>query len=170
LPPGSICHGPRISSFIVAFATAAPDTWRELAQTSGGNGVAMLAIPRILAGVSGLLLLATAYLHSTGTSMVRSALAGAELSEFLTRALPTIWFVFSWHLVVVAVPLLVAAFLGTRWLLPVTVFCGAVTLGDFFWVFSVARWFPGTFLLVSVVLLLVVSAIVQLRGNRAPAT
>ena len=130
----------------------------------------MLAIARILVGTSGLLLLATAYLHSTGTSMIRTALSGLELSEFLMRALPTIWMVFSWHLVVLAVPLLVTAFLSNRWLLPVTMFCGAVTLGDFFWVFSVARWFPGTFLLICVVILLAISVLAQLRGNRALAT
>ena len=130
----------------------------------------MLAIARILTGISGLLLLATAYLHSTGTNMVRTALSGLEISEFLARALPTIWIIFSWHLVVLAVPLLVTAFTSTRWLLPVTIFCGVVTLGDFLWVFSVARWFPGTFLLISVVFLLVISVFIQLRRNRARAT
>lgn len=130
----------------------------------------MLAISRILAGIGGLLLLATAYLHSTGTSMVRNALTVAELSEFLTRALPAIWMVFSWHLVVMSVPLLAAAFVRAHWLLPVTVFCGVVAFGDFLWVFSVAQWFPGTYLLVSVVLLLVISVFFQLRANREHAT
>ena len=130
----------------------------------------MITLARILAGISGLLLLATAYLHSTGTSMVRNALSGQEISEFLMQALPTIWMVFSWHLAVMAVPLLVTAFLKTRWLFVITIFCGTVALGDFFWVFSAAGWFPGTYLLISVVLLLVISAILQFREERAQNT
>ena len=121
---------------------------------------------RVLAGISGLLLLATAYLHSTGTSTVRDGLGEAEISEFLKQTLPTAWMVFSWHLAVVAVPLRLGSIRSSRWLFPVTVFCGAVTLGDFFWVFSAAGWFPGTYLLISVVALLLVSAVVQVRARR----
>lgn len=127
-------------------------------------------VPRALAGLSGLLLLVDAYLHSTGAAPVREALAGAEIPEFFAQALPIIWLFFSWHLVVVAVPLLWASITNPPWFLPASIFCGVVALGDFFWVYSVGGWFPGTVVLLLVVAALGATTIGLVRGGNASDT
>ena len=125
----------------------------------------MRIIARALAGMSGLLLLADAYLHSTGTADVRAALEGAQLSDFFGHALPIVWLFFSWHLAVVAVPMLWASLTNPSWFLPAAVFCGAVALGDFFWVYSAAGWFPGSLILAAVAVALAVVCISLLRSK-----
>lgn len=130
----------------------------------------MHKFPRALAGLSGILLLATAYLHSTGTNDVRRVLSDAEVQGFFAEALPVIWLFFSWHLVAIAVPMLWAAITNPGWFLPALVFCGLVALGDFLWVYSVAGWFPGTVILLLVFVALLVTTIVLLRGNDASAS
>ncbi len=124
---------------------------------------------KALAGLSGLLLLAVAYLHSTGTNRLREALSSSNVPEFFEEALPTIWLFFSWHLAVIAIPLLWASLTGPRWFLPASIFCAAVALGDFFWVYSVAGWFPGTVLLLLVAALAAAAAILA-RGKGRSAT
>ena len=130
----------------------------------------MHKIPRALAAVSAIFLLATAYLHSTGTNDVRKTLSEAAVQGFFADALPIIWLFFSWHLVAMAVPMLWAAVTNPRWFLPASIFCGTVALGDFFWVYSVAGWFPGSILLLLVVAALAITSIVLTRGNQASAT
>ncbi len=130
----------------------------------------MLLIPRTLAGLSALFLLVDAYLHSTETGAIREALAGAEIPEFFAQALPMIWLFFSWHLVVFALPLLWAAISNPTWFLPASIFCGVVALGDFFWVYSVAGWFPGTAILLLVVAALGITTVVLVLGRGASAT
>lgn len=130
----------------------------------------MQILPRALAGLSGLLLLVDAYLHSTGTAAVREALTGDQVPEFFAHALPIIWLFFSWHLVAMAAPLLWASITNPSWFLPATFFCGLVALGDFFWVYSAAGWFPGTVVLFLVVAALGATTIVLARGRSATAT
>ena len=114
-------------------------------------------------------MLADAYLHSTGTSEVRQALSGADVPAFFAEALPTIWLFFSWHLVVVAIPLLWASVRNPPWFLQASIFCGFVALVDFFWVYSVAGWFPGTLVLLLVVAGLMITTLLLLRGQSASA-
>ena len=121
---------------------------------------------KFLSASGGLLLVATSYLHYTGTAMVKKGLAGTDLSGFLMDGLPTIWMVFSWHLLIIAIPLFLAAIFKPQWLLLVTVYGALVTTGDFLWVFSVTGWFAGTFLLASCVVVLVVSAWLQVKQQQ----
>ena len=107
----------------------------------------MLIVARGLIGLSGLLLLADAYLHSTGVDGLERVLSTTNIPGFYARALPTLWIFFSWHLIVVALPLLWSAISNPQWFLPVSVFCGFVVLGDLFWVYSAAGWFPGSVIL-----------------------
>lgn len=130
----------------------------------------MAAISRALVGLGGLLLLATAYLHSTGLEPLEQALSTAALPEFFADAIPVQWLFFSWHLLVLAAVLLTAAAAHPRWYLPAVAFCGLVTLGDFFWVFHVAGWFPGTVVLLGVAALLLVAAVLKARATRVTAT
>ncbi len=111
--------------------------------------------------LSSALLIATAVVHYLATDMVQSALATVDISPFLKQALPTLWLVFSWHLIVIAVLLLLSSYLPSRpkrlayWL-----FVMVVSV-DFCWVFSVAGWFSGTFLLIAAAILLFVSSVMQ---------
>ena len=82
---------------------------------------------------------------------MREALSGPEVPDFFREALPLLWLFFSWHLVAIAVPLLLAAVTNPRWFFPVSIFCGLVAMGDFFWGYQVAGWFPGSFILLLVV-------------------
>jgi len=130
----------------------------------------VLIVPRTLAGLSGLLLLVDAYLHSTGTYRVKEVLNTTQIPEFFAQAFPILWLFFSWHLVVIAVPLLWASITSPRWFLPASAFCGVVVLGDFFWVYSVAGWFPGTVVLLLAVVSLAATTTILIRANRASAT
>ena len=104
-------------------------------------------IARVTLGICSVLLLATSYFHSTGLAGLEDALSKTSLPEFLIEGIPILWLFFSWHLFVVAVPLLWLAVRPPSWSLPIALFCGVVVLGDFIWVFSVAGWFPGTIVL-----------------------
>ena len=127
----------------------------------------MIKLPRVLAGLSGLLLLTDAYFHATGAGAVRDALNNAEVVTFFAEALPVIWLFFSWHLVVMAMPMLWAAIANPGWIMPAAIFCGVVALGDFFWVYSVAGWFPGTLILLLVVVSLGITAFLLGSANIA---
>lgn len=127
----------------------------------------MQPVARALAGLGGVLLLINSYLHSTGLAGVREVVGAVELPGFFAAALPVLWLFFSWHLVILAAPLLVASAANPRWFVPAAGFCGAVALGDFFWIFGVAGWFPGTVIQLVVVALLAASAGLHLRANRA---
>lgn len=129
----------------------------------------MIILVRILSGLCGILLLVTAYYHSTGFEGVNSALASSGLSGFYAEALSMQWLFFSWHLAALSVPLIWAALSNPGWFFPATIFCLAVTFGDFLWVFSVAGWFPGTYILFGVALMLVFisGALIKARDESA---
>ncbi len=116
----------------------------------------MSAIFRVLVTVSGLLVLATAVFHYTGYESVISALAEAELPGFFAAGLPMLWLYFSWHLIVISGVLFSVALLRPGWSFPAMVFCAFVLIGDFGWVFSVAGVFPGTIMLFSAAVLLLI--------------
>ena len=82
----------------------------------------MTTVLRILSGVCGVLLLVTAYYHSTGFEEVNSTLVSAGVSGFFAEALPKQWLFFSWHLAVLSVPLIWAALRQPGWFLPATTF------------------------------------------------
>jgi hypothetical protein len=130
----------------------------------------VIVITRILVGVSGLLLLVTAYYHSTGLPDLEKAIAAASLPEFFSAAIPVQWLFFSWHLTVLSVPLIWSALFNSGWLLTASVVCGLVLLGDFFWVFSATGWFPGTVVLLLVVLLLAAASVIRYLASRATIT
>ena len=127
----------------------------------------MLTLARVLGGLSGLLLLLTAYFHSTGIDGVRAAVEKAQMTGFFAEAFPVLWLFFSWHLMVIAMPLLWAAIKSPSWFFQACIFCGLVALGDFFWVFSLAGWFPGTIILLSVVGLLLAVCVILTRKQSA---
>ena len=120
-------------------------------------------ISRILAALGGLLLVAVSILHYTGYADLQKVLSTVEITGFFGQAIPTIWLVFSWHLIVIAIPVLWSALFQPSWYVPALIFCSLVTLGDFFWVFSAVGWFPGTIALLGVVILLVFAAIMRIR-------
>lgn len=107
---------------------------------------ARLAV-RAKVGGSGLLLLVTGAYHASGSRALGAELAASSLSAELTAALGALWLFFSWHLLVIGLGAVMAALSGAGWLRPVLLFGGAVTIGDFLWVLSLAGWFPGTVLL-----------------------
>jgi polyferredoxin len=125
---------------------------------------------RILSGLCGILLLITAYYHSTGFEGVKSALSSAGISGFYADALPMQWLFFSWHLATLSIPLIWAALSGPSWFLPAAVFCMAVTFGDFMLVFSVAGWFPGTYILFVVAIVLFFVSVTLFKARDASAT
>ncbi|MDJ0656138.1 MAG: hypothetical protein QNJ40_18390 [Xanthomonadales bacterium] len=92
------------------------------------------------------------------------------MSAFFAQALPVIWLFFSWHLIVLSIPLLWASIAKPAWFLQAAFFCGLVALGDFFWVYSVTGWFPGTVLLSIVVASLAVTTMILFQAKRASAT
>ena len=102
---------------------------------------------RVLTAISAVILLAVSALHMTGSTMVVTAVEGASFSEFLTGALPVVWWHFSWHLFLIALPLLWAALKTPSWFLSATLFICIIVITDFLWVFSIAGWFPGTIML-----------------------
>ena len=119
----------------------------------------MLIIARVLSCTSALLLIATAYLHSTGTEGVRELLAANNITGFFGEALPVIWLFFSWHLVILATPLVWASITNPHWFFPASAFCSVIVIGDFFWVYSIAGWFPGTIILCCTIVSLITTAI-----------
>lgn len=124
---------------------------------------------RLLAALSSVLLLIVAYLHTLGLPGVRKALAEGQIEGFFGAALPVIWLFFSWHLLVMAVLLLWAALTRPIWFLPAMIFAGAVTLGDFLWVYSVAGWFPGTIGLALALAFAVSAAVVHAKASPSSA-
>ena len=114
-----------------------------------------------------MLLLATSYFHSTGLAGLEDALSNTSLPTFLIEGIPILWLFFSWHLFVVAVPLLWLAVRLPSWSLPIALFCGVVVLGDFIWVFSVAGWFPGTIALAVVAASILLASILLSRDTNA---
>jgi len=116
-----------------------------------------------------MLLVATAYYHSTGLAGLEDALSNTSLPIFLVEGIPVLWLFFSWHLFVVAVPLLWLAVRLPNWSVPVALFCGVVVLGDFLWVFSVAGWFPGTIVLAVIAVSILLASIMLKRDANAVA-
>lgn len=121
---------------------------------------------RALSGICGLLLLGTAYLHYAGLEDLNATLVSAGISGFFAEALPVLWLFLSWHLVALSVPLIWAAVSNPTWFLPAVVFCTAVTVGDFLWVYSVAGWFPGTIILSAVAITLFCVSVALHRAGR----
>jgi hypothetical protein len=130
----------------------------------------MIILVRILSGVCAILLIITAYYHSTGVEEVNSTLVSAEISGFFAKAIPTQWLFFSWHLAALSIPLIWAALSNPNWFLPAAIFCTTVTFGDFLWVFSVAGWFPGTMILFGVAIALLCISVTLYRAGHASAT
>lgn len=124
-------------------------------------------ISRVLAGLGAIVLLAIAYLHSTAYSEVQTILAQAGVEGFFGAALPVMWMFFSWHLVVIALPMLLGAITNPPWFLPAAIFCGTVVLVDFFWVYSITGWFPGTIGLLLAFTTFAGACAVLLRSNVA---
>ena len=132
----------------------------------GQGGIILTVFARILTALSAILLLVTAYYHSTGLESVVQAVESVSLPPFLSQAIPGLWVFFSWHLTVLAVPLLWAATQVPSWFLPATVFCGVVVLGDFVLIYRIAGWFPGTgLLLFTAICLLTVSIMLKRDAN-----
>lgn len=130
----------------------------------------MQVVARVLAGISAVLLLVNSYHHSTGIESLSDVLASSDVPDFFVAALSAQWLFFSWHLAAISVPLLWAALSNPSWFLAATIFCCAVSLGDFFWVYSVAGWFSGSFILLAVVLALVVTSALLVRRKHVVGT
>ncbi|MBT8052835.1 MAG: hypothetical protein HKN57_06755 [Xanthomonadales bacterium] len=124
----------------------------------------MKGVARTILGVCSVLLVGTAYYHSTGLAGLEEAISDTSLPTFLAKGIPILWLFFSWHLIVVSVPLLWLAVRLPNWSVPVALFCGVVVLGDFMWVFSVAGWFPGTIVLAAVAAGILMASI-MLKGD-----
>jgi hypothetical protein len=62
-------------------------------------------VPRVLAGIAAIVLLATAAFHATGYRAIVEGVSASALTPFFRRALPGIWLFFSWHLVALALGL-----------------------------------------------------------------
>ena len=114
---------------------------------------------RALAAIAALVLLAVAYLHSTGTAAITEAVNGTDMAAFFIAAIPVLWLFFTWHLVAISLPLFWGAVFASSWLRAATVFVALVAIGDFIFVFSIAGRFPGTYLLLAVVVLLLIAAV-----------
>ncbi len=102
---------------------------------------------RAKVGGAGGLLLATAALHATGYRSVMSHVEGGSLPPELVAVVGGLWMFFSWHLFAVGVAAVLAAIVGSTWLRPAILFCAVVTLIDFWLLFRVTGWFPGTILI-----------------------
>lgn len=122
-------------------------------------------IPRVLAGIAALLMLATAYFHSTGLPELQSVVEDVGIEGFFAAAIPMQWLFFTWHLSILSVPVLWASIANPAWLSPAAIFIAMIMLGDFFWVFSLAGWFPGTVVLICVVGLLSIASAWRLRSG-----
>ncbi|MGJ8662102.1 MAG: hypothetical protein ACSHWU_00565 [Marinicella sp.] len=125
----------------------------------------MNILSRGLAGVGGLLLLMTAYYHSTGLTPLQDALAKTQLPTFFVQVVPVQWMFFAWHLTALAIPLLWASARNPYWFLPAVIFCGVVVLGDFIWVYSATGWFPGTVVLLTVAVMLWIASFLSIRAS-----
>ena len=130
----------------------------------------MKSLIRVLAGTCGILLLVTAYYHSTGYDEVKSIIASADVSGFFAEAIPAQWLLFSWHLAVLSIPLIWSALRFPTWFLPASIFCFIVSVGNFLWVYLVAGWFPGTIILFAVALVLLFVSVALYRSRNASAT
>lgn len=118
-------------------------------------------VTRSLASLAALLLLIVAYYHSTGHAAIVSAVNASNMDAFFIAAAPALWMFFSWHLAVMALALSWGAVSNAIWLRAACIFVALVSIGDFFFVFSLAGWFPGTYLLLAIVVFLGLAATVS---------
>jgi hypothetical protein len=114
-----------------------------------------------------LLMVVSAY-HLTGIVNVAEVLGESEISENWKNTFSGLWLFFGYHLAVIALFALTAAVLKRNWLPAVTTFCAVATLCDFIWVYLLAGWFPGTYLLLLIVVLF--SAGAYLAGRSLPVS
>jgi hypothetical protein len=118
----------------------------------------MTTLPRVLAGVAGAILVATAMLHGSGTASVSESIAGTAASPFVQRMVPGLWLFFSWHLIALGCGMLAAAWRGGAAMRALVWFAAVVVLVDTLWVLRLAGLFAGTALLALATLCLVGAA------------
>ena len=116
-------------------------------------------VPRVLAGIAAIVLVATAAFHATGYRPIVDGVSASALSPFFRRALPGIWLFFSWHLVALAVGLGWASIRGSSSARPLVWFIAVIVCVDTLFVFSLAGLFAGTVLLSFAAIGLVIAAV-----------
>lgn len=116
-------------------------------------------VPRTLAGVSAIVLVATAAFHASGYRAIVSGVSASALSPFFRSALPGIWLFFSWHLVALALGVAWASIRGSSVARPLVWFIAVVACVDTLFVFSLAGVFAGTVLLALAAIGLVTAAV-----------
>jgi hypothetical protein len=111
-----------------------------------------------LASTAALILVVTAAFHATGYPAVVQGVAASSASSFVKAAAPKLWLFFSWHLIAVALGVLVTALSLRRAARPVLFACAIIVAVDLCWVLSIAGIFAGTVLLFIAVLCIVGAA------------
>jgi len=128
--------------------------------TLGARGSIMeTKVPRVLAGIAAIVLVATAAFHATGYRAIVDGVSASALSPFFRRALPGIWLFFSWHLVALAFGLGWASIRGSSSARPLVWFIALLASADTLFVFSLAGFFAGTALLSFAAIGLIVAAV-----------
>ena len=116
-------------------------------------------MPRILAALAAIVLVATAAFHATGYGAIVDAVGASAMSSFFRKALPGIWLFFSWHLVALAFGLGWASMRGSGSARPLVSFIAILTCVDTLFVFSLAGLFAGTVLLAGAAVSAVIAAV-----------
>jgi len=120
-----------------------------------------IQLSRWLIITAGFVLLATAALHATGYPSVSSAIVASGAKTFLVAAVRALWLMFSVHLVVLGIVLVLAS--GVPGAGRVVLACAVIPAADTALLFRFAGLFVGTCALAGVTVLLVVGGVLQAR-------
>lgn len=132
--------------------------WKEGALVSGRRQLA-----RWLVVAAGIILAGTAAFHATGYATVSNAIQASGAKPFLVAAVRALWLMFSAHLVLLAIVVVLAS--GVPRARPILLACGLIPAVDTVLLFHFAGLFIGTVSLAVAAVLLVVGGMLQASPN-----